>query len=666
MGTNVLPERPGGVPIPTAWFNDIRQLVLGDFVPRNSSGIPTNLAGDLGTLLFQWKTLRAESIFLNGNPLETTFLTGRSWRVEDGTKKASGFPNYLVPAGVGNGLNATIDATEDFRGLANGTSIVIQSNTVFSSLTAAPSTNNTALVDDSDIAGGDETKYLGELDSKFVTIDAIGTEISDRDGEFAAFRTPAGEVFLALIDTTNSRVFPIVRGWAGTERDVLSNNDSLELLQINTLLFSNDGNTKVSSPNYPESVDAFPAAGNSEKVYIERTGAAQGYDDGVSIIQDYLIVGFAVCDDTDCLYAEQIDFDLSWNNTIDLGFQVMDAATVQVNRGATSGIKSTVAEFFNAVQFDTTLDLEAGESLTDDTELYLYLDDSGSIIFSHKIPRKYGFLKRGLYHPKEYWRAVGSVMLGSGGAIDFKKKETPNREAISGMLPPIGTILPMVGSYFGNGSNGSPTRVMGTSVADINRSIPDNWAVCDGSELTDPESDIYRLAGRFLPNLTDDRFLRGNNSLAGVGGAATVTLSTANMPSHTHTINHGHTSSISNAANANHSHSAGDSSASNDLKAHVYVTGNPGKFAVQTPVQTGNDSFTANFEWPTSLGLSSAISTVTSSSARISGFTRSESGGSTPSVNVVSHSGNSGSQGSGSSFNIVPKYMDAIHIIRIK
>jgi hypothetical protein len=650
MGSNVLPERPDGVVIPTAWFNEIRQTMLADLVPRNSAGIPENLAGSLGTQLLQWDKVYASSIFLDGTPLETTFLKGRSWRIEDGTKKASGFPQYLVAAGTGNGLNCTIDTSEEFRALANGEQISLLTNVVFSSLTPAPSSNHTALVNDTDLAGGVETETLGELDNKPITIDTIGSEISDRDGEYGAFKTPAGEVFLAIIDTTNNQLLPVVRGFGGTARAALSNNDTLTYMQINTLLFNNDGNTKISSPSYPINVAAFPAAGNSGNVYVERTGGAQGYDDGADILEDYVIVGYAICDDTDCLHAEQIDFDLSWNNTLDFPFRLLDNANIEIMRGANAGVKSVSPEFFSRASFNTTTNLEAGEVLTANTELFIYLDDTGTVTFSHKKPRRYGYLQRGLYHPTEYWRVVGSVMLDGSAVIAFRKKINENKESITDSLVPIGVPLPMLGAYFGNGSNGSPTRVIASNITELKARLPSNWSVLDGSENFDPESDIYRQVGRFLPNLTDDRFLQGNNSIGGIGGNATVTLAIANLPSHTHSISHGH--NLNNAASDGHTHTPGTYAAA------MRIDGSETFARIQS---TGVVTATARYAFG---GAFSGSSEALNSGIEVSGLSAVGTGGSAAAV--VSHSGNSGGTGSGSSFNIVPKFMGAIYIMRTK
>ena len=83
---------------------------------------------------------------------------------------------------------------------------------------------------------------------------------------------------------------------------------------------------------------------------------------------------------------------------------------------------------------------------------------------------------------------------------------------VNDIHPPVGTIVAWIHGYFGNGSNGSFTPV--------SISLPANWKLCDGSALNDPDSPIFNGAGRYLPNLTDDRFLMGDiaANMGAVGG----------------------------------------------------------------------------------------------------------------------------------------------------
>jgi hypothetical protein len=65
-------------------------------------------------------------------------------------------------------------------------------------------------------------------------------------------------------------------------------------------------------------------------------------------------------------------------------------------------------------------------------------------------------------------------------------------------------------------------------------SLPANFVECNGQVLSDAESP---LNGQTIPDLNgDNRFLRGNSTSGGTGGSENVTLTTTELPAHTHTI----------------------------------------------------------------------------------------------------------------------------------
>jgi len=125
------------------------------------------------------------------------------------------------------------------------------------------------------------------------------------------------------------------------------------------------------------------------------------------------------------------------------------------------------------------------------------------------------------------------VQVNSGEtALEFA---TPPAAAI-----PEGSIFPWVGGFFTNGSNAGYTFVLGSAntVAAANTFLnPLGFHVCDGAALNDSESTIFDGASRFLPNLTDERFLIGGTLVGSIGGTNTISDHTHSTPDHTHTDN---------------------------------------------------------------------------------------------------------------------------------
>ena len=136
-------------------------------------------------------------------------------------------------------------------------------------------------------------------------------------------------------------------------------------------------------------------------------------------------------------------------------------------------------------------------------------------------------------------------------------------------LVPLGTIVFWLGGYFLDGTNNTYNYVLGSSndVLGVNGYANNyGWYVCDGSALNLVQSPIFNDSGRYLPNLSDSRFLQGYTSVGGVAGNnsnlhthdVTPQTSVATQPSFT-TLGHYHSFGSMSLGNENqsHSHSSG-------------------------------------------------------------------------------------------------------------
>lgn len=159
--------------------------------------------------------------------------------------------------------------------------------------------------------------------------------------------------------------------------------------------------------------------------------------------------------------------------------------------------------------------------------------------------------------------------------------------------------------------------------------IPSGYVLCNGSNST-PD-----LRGRFVIGAQGDS---GNTYDVGdTGGAASVTLSTSNMPSHTHSF-----SGTTNSAGA-HTHSITDPG--HDHYGLYYSAGDGGDNGGPA---TGNDSFNNS-------GNSQNLGTTTDTT----GISINSGGAHTHSI-----SGTTGSSGSGSAFDTVPPYYALCYIMK--
>ena len=102
MGTNNLSTKSNGETINAADPNQYKEALSGDLVPRNSSGVPTNEAGALGTDTYEWETVYTRNIQLDGTIANRGTVTTKeytstgSWEAPDGVYMA-----FVIAAGSG-------------------------------------------------------------------------------------------------------------------------------------------------------------------------------------------------------------------------------------------------------------------------------------------------------------------------------------------------------------------------------------------------------------------------------------------------------------------------------------------------------------------------------------------------------------------------------------
>ena len=109
---------------------------------------------------------------------------------------------------------------------------------------------------------------------------------------------------------------------------------------------------------------------------------------------------------------------------------------------------------------------------------------------------------------------------------------------------PIGAVIPFIGGYFTNGSNAGYTNVLGgtagNTVANVNSLLNSTgWYVCNGATINLANSPIFNGANRYLPNITDSRFIMGSTSSGTIGGSNSANHSHV-MNGHSHGMGHTH------------------------------------------------------------------------------------------------------------------------------
>jgi hypothetical protein len=203
---------------------------------------------------------------------------------------------------------------------------------------------------------------------------------------------------------------------------------------------------------------------------------------------------------------------------------------------------------------------------------------------------------------------------------------------------------------------------------------------CNGQSVADATSPMF---GATVPNINNNAFIMGNSVSGTAGGSNTKTLTTTELPAHTHDMSHGHSNTFAltgttTFASAGHTH---------DMR-HVhqwsYVSGsdgslyglnsrNPSTADFTTSSQILNSSAqgtgSGNFVTKIFSGLSSYY---TGGAVDIPGNLILDTGAPSATAavgiggSVTSFTGNTASSGTGSSFDVRPSYITARYIMRVK
>ena len=417
MGTGSIPNVTGPA-IELDHVNDIRNAMRVDFVGRNSTGA-VEAGQSLGTAAIPWGTMFANQVNIDGKVIDFSSIGGGidtgNVVVSGRTRTTSGQPDFLRAAGAAGGANFDLLATDtDFIFTANSSSATIIADVNISGLTVAPAANNTCLVNNAAYTGQLYTKYEGE-DGTSIVIDAAGTEITDRIGQYVALKG-TNEIMLAFVESA-TELRNIFRGnffdSSGNPivREVLSDNDTLTILSLGWIFAQNNGTTFDVSYRSPYMQFDEPA-GNADDYWFDTAASVWKRHDGSDwVIVNRTLIGVCVIDGSDCIATRSIDFGKAFNEFMDIEIVLKSDTEVRTKNTRTSvSVYSTLVSFSNdPAIFDITQHLETGVTEAADTLYHLYVSTAGQLIISDEKPYDRRGDLRGSYHPYNNWRFVGTV-----------------------------------------------------------------------------------------------------------------------------------------------------------------------------------------------------------------------------------------------------------------
>lgn len=449
MGTNNLAARTDGQTVQSDDVNQYRNALIGDAVPRNASGSPQASQGNLGTASLPWQNVYfSGQLVQGGTALDFTAYASEAHQIVSGAVQTlSSFPAFITAVG-GAATGRILGATTPLELVINTAAVTISSNLDVTGLTLAPSSSNTCTVDDTSLADQASSKTLGER-GEALTVDAVGAEISALDGTVQAFQK-GSEYLLARIDVGNNALYPFLRGVCRSSRETLADNDTLTLLSANWLFVEDDGATTHKTTIAPTWEDADPASPASNQWYFSLDTKRWRRYNGSWANMDAILLGLVVCDSVQAVAAHAADYDFRWSSDCIGRFEVVDDDTLRVivGRLGVADERFYPADNGQTIALSSSGDRESGVSESASTRYYVYADEKLKLRFSTTAPRLPD-RRGGMYHPREYWRALGyvendgdsnlSLAVWNGGGDDYAPAPTPYPAGFVGGPPPSWT-----------------------------------------------------------------------------------------------------------------------------------------------------------------------------------------------------------------------------------
>jgi hypothetical protein len=399
-----------------------------------TESLATSVAGEIQRLRFliaeitgedEWYESPVASLLGLANAIGTGLTDNRlvSGRVR--SAGTNNMPIFLVPNGSAKTVTVK-GTTTNFIYYIDGVEHTISTDVSLTNLTAAPSSNNTCLVNDAQAADDEYTKYTGE-DGSIIPVDTMGSEISALVGKFAAFKLEglATEYFIGFVKST-TEISKCFRGYffdsadAAPARSGYSNNDPITLMKL-TWVFAQAAGTLTATYNNPvwsKDEPTSPAIGDYWYDLANNTWKVYGV--GSYAVANATLIGACFQDATNTLGARSFEFFANFSdiNTLEL---VYDSATQIKSRQMGSVVNvwgQTIKSDHGLRTWDITADRDSGVSETSSTYYWAYLTDSGDVVISNVKPFDRTADLLGHYHPAASWRCVGRFFNGSGSDID--------------------------------------------------------------------------------------------------------------------------------------------------------------------------------------------------------------------------------------------------------
>lgn len=424
MGTNdISAVKSSGDTIDESWYNDLRSALLGVVVGRDPSSGAVAASQDLGSSIFPWGNVYADGLVIGGSAIDFGNLTGIANSIISGrTRSTSILPDFIRANGAAASFQV-LGATTNLLLNIDNTATSVSTDLTESGLTTAPGSNNTALVNDTGLTGQTSSKYQGE-DGTTITIDTVGSEITDRIGQYVTLKTGT-EYMLAYVKSA-TELTNCYRGYyfdssgLPVERVALNNNDTLTLMSTAWVFVEDDAVTVDVTYNTPIYAFTEPSSPTTGDYWFDRANEVwKRYSGSAFVTINRILIGIAVIDSTNCVVSRSLNFNKSYVafNAMRAEYESVTEIQVKDTEFELSVYGEQICSKFSTFIWDITSDLELSQIEASNTEYYAYVTTDGEQVLSDIKPYNQNAELKGWYHPYNSWRAIARI--NNDGSSDF-------------------------------------------------------------------------------------------------------------------------------------------------------------------------------------------------------------------------------------------------------
>lgn len=416
-----------------------------------TESLATSLAGELERLRFMIEAITGEPIWYQSpvtNLLQLNTALGAAAlanKISSGQTNGtpgSTQPTFLVPAGSAN--TVTLNAvTVPFVYSIQGASYTISTNVAVTSLTTAPTAQNTAVVNDASMSGQTWTKIAGEHGS-VITLAAVGNNITALSGSIAAFKNQTtGELFIGRVISpiinavTTYQITEAKRGYfynsssVPVGRGVIQNGDVIQLLKLTWVFATATGGLAIFYNN-PVWSGTAPSSPNIGDYWFDMLVNYWKIYNGTSFASaDATLIGLCVQDTTHSIGTRSFDFyeGFSTSNNCELILDQTSADTVRTRYiGCQVSVYGSILNIGQGYLYWTAGSANvSGVTVSAGNTYYLYLDEIGNTYIDSVAPYDRRADLLGYYHPNQTWRCLGYAY--ATGTNVFSVVETFYRNA---------------------------------------------------------------------------------------------------------------------------------------------------------------------------------------------------------------------------------------------